>query len=408
MRKNVKAQFAFPGTLTGAACLMMLCALSEPTAPIRKGRVDAANRTPSATRSLSALNLEGPRWRNDGVSPASNTTGNLAQSRVIYIEKKFRRNLKTQTPFVRCAAPVDLPLNSGNTIDLFMYQTLAGNTAQTAEGTIGSGISVSVLSTLATIGEFGDFGNVSTLALATAVDRTLENMGVEFSYRAALSINETTRNVADGLSAIDPSVLIKLPAASTTAFTVNSINQIRAAIASLGGRSVPPPEGEEVFCGVIHPFTWGDAYIGGTGTGTGAIEILKHTVEGQAKIEALPAVNQEEAVELPGTGVRFYLSNIVTQTANFQGVTGLTGLSTYIFGWDGVLRITLKARGDTNMGEGDWQGVKATVKEWPDSSPSDPSGMIGGAVSYRYHYVASPPPDVTMRARIIQAASGIS
>jgi hypothetical protein len=60
------------------------------------------------------------------------------------------------------------------------------------------------------------------------------------------------------------------------------------------------------------------------------------------------------------------------------------------------------------MGEGDWQGVKATVKEWPDSSPSDPSGMIGGAVSYRYHYVASPPPDVTMRTRIIQAASGIS
>jgi hypothetical protein len=387
MKGNPKANFAFGQTYTGAVCLMMLSALSRTPEPLRQ---------------------VGPRWRNDGVSPASNTTGNLPQSRVIYIEKKFRRNLKTQTPFVRCAAPVELPLNSGNTIDLFMYQTLGADVSQTAEGTIGSGISVSVLSTLATIGEFADFGNVSTLALATAVDRTLENIGVEFAYRAGLSLSELTRNIADGENSIDPSVLIKLPASSTTTYTVNSINQIRAAISSLGGRSVPPPEGEEVFCGVMHPFTWGDCYIGGTGTGTGAIEILKHTVEGQAKIEALPAVNQEEAVELPGTGARFYLSNIVTQTTNFQGVTGLTALNAYTFGWDGVLRISLKARGDTAYGDGDWQGIKATVKEWPDSSPSDPSGMIGGAVSYRFHYVASPPPDVIMRTRIIQAASGIS
>jgi hypothetical protein len=66
--------------------------------------------------------------------------------------KKFRDNLKAQTPFVACSERLDLPTKSGNQYEMFMYVPFAPNTAQTAEGTVGSSISISVLNTVATIG----------------------------------------------------------------------------------------------------------------------------------------------------------------------------------------------------------------------------------------------------------------
>lgn len=49
-----------------------------------------------------------------GYTPAQNTTSNLPQSTVKYYDKKFRENLKAQTPFVACAERLDLPMKSGN------------------------------------------------------------------------------------------------------------------------------------------------------------------------------------------------------------------------------------------------------------------------------------------------------
>lgn len=63
-------------------------------------------------------------------------------------------NLKAQTPFVRCAERRELPLNSGNQLELFMYNTFGANTAQVSEGTVPTGISASVGTTTATIGEY--------------------------------------------------------------------------------------------------------------------------------------------------------------------------------------------------------------------------------------------------------------
>lgn len=87
-------------------------------------------------------------------SPAGNQQSNLPQSTVKFYDKKFRDNLKAQTPFVACSERLDLPTKSGNQYEMFMYVPFAPNTAQTAEGTVGSSISISVLNTVATIGEY--------------------------------------------------------------------------------------------------------------------------------------------------------------------------------------------------------------------------------------------------------------
>lgn len=52
-------------------------------------------------------------------------------------------------------------------------------------------------------------------------------------------------------------------------------------------------------------------------------------------MEDLPSADLTEVFELPGTGVDFFQTNLVTMTGSYKSTTG-TALRTYIFGRDGV------------------------------------------------------------------------
>jgi N4-gp56 family major capsid protein len=340
-------------------------------------------------------------------TPAGNLQGNLPQSTVKYYDKKFRENLKAQTPFVACSERLDLPTKSGSQYEMFMYVPLAANTSQTTEGTVGSSITVNVLTTTATIGEYADFANFSSLSLATAIDNTVENVAREMSYRLGESLSGLVRATADGASSIDSSVLVQLGASSTTVFNTLTLNQIRNSVQSLAGRSVRPyDEASKAFCGVIHPFALGDVLA--DGANNSPIDILKHTPVGLARMEDLISVDLTEMIELPGSGVHFFQTNQVTQTANYKGVTGLTALRTYIFGRDGIYSIKLGAQGDTEFGDGEWSNIKPNITQNAAPSVADPEGLIQGWTSYKVHFTTSLGPDTTVRIREIDAASAIS
>lgn len=342
-----------------------------------------------------------------GYTPAGNLQSNLPQSTVKFYDKKFRENLKAQTPFVACSERLDLPKNSGNQYELFMYIPLAANVAQTTEGTVGSSIAVSVLNTTATIGEYADYANFSSLSLATAIDNTVENVAKEMSYRLGESLSGLVRATADGANAVDASVLTQLAASSTSSFTTLSLSQIRNSVQSLAGRSVRPfDEASKAFCGVIHPFALGDVLA--DSTNNSPIDILKHTPVGQAKMEDLISVDLTEMIELPSSGVHFFQSNQVTSTANYKSVSGLTALRTYIFGRDGIFSIKLGAQGDTEFGDGEWQNIDCNIVQNADPTVADPEGLIPGWTSYRVHFTTSLGPDTTIRIREIDAASAIS
>jgi hypothetical protein len=290
---------------------------------------------------------------------------------------------------------------------MFMYVPLAGNTAQTTEGTVGTSISVSVLNTTATIGEYADYANFSSLSLATAIDNTVENVAREMSYRLGESLSGLVRATADGANSVDSSVLTQLAASSLTSFSTLSLSQIRASVQSLAGRSVRPfDEASKTFCGVIHPFALGDVLA--DTSNNSPIDILKHTPVGQAKMEDLISVDLAEMIELPSTGVRFFQSNQVTTTSNYKSVSGLTALRTYIFGRDGIFSIKLGAQGDTEFGDGDWQNINCNITQTAEPSVADPEGLIPAWTSYKVHFTTSLGPDTTVRIREIDAASAIS
>lgn len=330
-----------------------------------------------------------------GYNPSSNQTSNLPQSRVIYYDKRFIENLKAQTPFVRCAERRELPLNSGNQLELFMYNTFGANTAQVSEGTVPSGIAASVGTTTATIGEYADYANFSSLSLATAIDPVVENVGRELSYRLGQSLSQIVRAVIDGANSIDASVSTYLGSNKMT------VNNIRAQVQSLAGRAVLPfNEAEALFAGVIHPFVVGDV-LNDT-SNNAAVDILKHTVPGLQRMDDLVSVDLKDTLEFPASGVAFFQSNLVTLGAQTNSYR------TYIMGKDGVIAIRLGGRGDTALEDGNWRNIECNVIQNAPLSVADPSGLIPGWTSYRVHFTATLPPDTTMRLRVIDATSAIS
>jgi N4-gp56 family major capsid protein len=339
-----------------------------------------------------------------GYNPASTTINALPQASVIFYDKSFVENLKLWTLFIRCSTRRPLPMNSGNKLELFMYQPFAANTAQISEGTVGSGITPTVLTNTTTIGQFGDYVSLSDYALETAIDDALGNLREEIAYRAALSINIVHRNVIDTAASIDSSV----NGLSLAYTAVQTKTTFVAMVQSLQGRGVKPfDQAADRFVGLIHPFAVGDAL--NDVAVNGITDIAKFgAVRGTKDADALYELPGEEPSVLDVSGIRWYSCQMVTQTPNYLGHSGITAFRTYLFGKDSNFSISLGAKEGAKIGDGEWRNISTELVKNPATSAADPVGVIGGWTSYNLKYAASLGPDTTMRLRYSDAPSNIS
>jgi hypothetical protein len=339
---------------------------------------------------------------------ASNLQSNLIQTQAVHFESKFRSNLKHETVFLMCTARIQWQPQTGSTYVMYMYPTLAANVVQTAEGTLpGIGITLTPTNSTAVIGEYSDYATVSSRAMATAIDDVPGNIGKEMSYQLGQSLSAIVRTLADTAYTYDSSALVKLAASSTTVFTTLSLNVIRNQTMSMLGRAIHPLGDEAMFPGVIHPFAEGD--VDQDTSNNSPIDIAKHTEEGLAMLDNFVSTDLVKRVEYPSSNVRFFRTGLVTTIPNFQSVSGLTGLSTYLFGQDGVFSYDMAAPGDTAFDDGRWEGIECYLERNFQKSAYDLAGVIQGGASYKCHFTASFGPDLsTARLRVIQAASAVS
>jgi hypothetical protein len=336
-----------------------------------------------------------------GYSPASANTSNLPQSVITHYDKEFVKNLKPNVQYLRCANPRELPPMSGNQHQLFMYSPFGANITQTSEGTVGTGIPPVVLTNSSRIGQWSDYVNFSDYALALALDPALDNIEKEMALRLALTVGTITKNVVDGANVIDASALIQKAAASPLV-----LPDLTSAVQSLRGRNVLPFDmSTNEFYGIIHPFCVGD--VRNDSANNSLTDILKHTSEGQGKLEELPAPDGEEVQLLKMSGLLLFESTLVTQTPNYKS-SGNTSQRTYIFGNEGVIRISLGKKFGIEVGEGDWRNLKLWMMKQDVPSPSDPARVIGGWTSYNTLYTATFTPDPVMRVRMIDSVSNVS
>ncbi len=336
-----------------------------------------------------------------GVSPASNLTTNLPQSVVTQFDKVFVENLKGNTPWVRCTNRRQLDENSGNRLVLFMYENLpAPPLTQAPEGTIQTGLTVSVVQNTSIIGNYADYMNISTYALQTAIDPALEALGVQMAYRLAQVINMIIQNTADGANAVDPLVGHLSKVGSAPLVTTD----ITTAVQSLQGINALPFQDGRYF-GVTHPFSVGDILV--DKAWNGLVDVLKRTAQGNERLKELPAPDGDAVTVMDWGGATFFQSTFVHQTPDYSGTTQ-TGLRTYLVGREGVIGISFGAKENTQIGEGNWRNLAVWVRRLTEPSGYDPSRMIGGFASYNTMYTATLPPDPTQRIRYIDAVSTIS
>ena len=336
-----------------------------------------------------------------GVSPASNLTSNLPQSVVTQFDKIFIENLKGNTAWMRATSRRQLDENSGNKLVLFMYSNLpAPPITQAPEGTIQTGLTISVVQNTSTIGNYADYMNISTYALQTAIDPALEALGVQMAYRLAQIVNIIIQNTADGANAIDPLVGHLSKTGSATIATTD----ITTAVQSLQGVNALPFEDGRYF-GITHPFSVGDIMV--DKNNNSLVDVLKRTAEGNERLKELPAPDGDAVTVLDWGGATFFQSTFVKATPNYSGTTQ-TGLRTYLTGRDGVISVGFGAKENTQIGDGNWRNLNVWVRRLTEPSGYDPSRMIGGFASYNTMFTATLPPDPVQRIRYIDAVSTIS
>ena len=78
------------------------------------------------------------------------------------------------------------------------------------------------------------------------------------------------------------------------------------------------------------PFALGDVLA--DNSNDSPIDILKRTPQGYSRLDEIISTDLTEVIEIPTSGVSFFQSNLVTTTASYKSVAGLTALRTYIFG----------------------------------------------------------------------------
>lgn len=343
-----------------------------------------------------------------GISPASNLTTNLPQSTVTKFDKIFIANLKGMTPWVRATTRRMIEENSGNKLQLFEYVNLpAPPTTQTPEGTIGTGLTVSVIQNTSTLGQFGDYCNLSDYAMGTAIDNTLEALGVQMSYRMAQVVNILIQNTADSANALDPATGALSKNATTHVATVD----VTAAVQSLAGRNVLPMETGNYF-GIIHPFIVGD--ILSDQANNSLVDVIKRAPNGLETMRELHSPDGDGIPIIDWGGVTFFQSTFVTKTPNYASGTG-TALRTYIVGRDAVIGVSFGGKDHVQIGEGDWRNLNVWIRRLTEPTGFDPARMIGGFSSYNFMYTVTLPPDTNpgggtpiSRLRYIDATSAIS
>lgn len=332
-------------------------------------------------------------------SPAANTVSSMIQAQATEFDKLFVKNLKGNTPAIHCTQKRYQSMHAGVNRQIYMYDTLAGNTTQAADGVVGSPIQLNVETTSCTLGEWNDFTNYSAFTLAASLDQPVESGNKEMAYRAGQTLNTLSRLVADSAVNIDANVT-----STGSSGAVLTLPNVRSMKQELVGRSVQPQAGGK-FRGLIHPFVLGDLW-NGSSVNASVVDFWKYTGEGQRKYDELAGGDQDIPIELPGTGVVFWQTPFVTQVASLSGTS--TGLCTYVFGDESEFSIFLKVPGDTAVEGGDWRTIKTTMVSNYAASSYDPTATIGGSVAYRFHVAFMLPPDLTQRLRISQNLSAIS
>jgi N4-gp56 family major capsid protein len=301
-------------------------------------------------------------------TPASvvSTSSGLAHGVRAYYNRKALENIYANTIFDRPCTEFTLPKNNGKVVEMFRYNLLGAvsTTPTAAEGTVGSAQFTPASKTLlCSVAQYDDFISTSDFNIATAIDDVLENYARLLGIQAGLTVDTIIRGVFDGDAG---STSITLTGAS---FNRKDLGLFRA---KLSGTNVAPnPIGRGAYYVICHPNITYD--LTNDPNAGGYLDVTKTAAPDMAVMRKLE--HQGYIGTINGCSV-FESTNVY--------VSGATN-RVYAFGKDCAGIVKLSGMGPTTQADPANFRVNL-IKGNPNGTIQDPTGVIGGVVSYKFYF----------------------
>ncbi|MHA2642885.1 MAG: N4-gp56 family major capsid protein [bacterium JZ-2024 1] len=305
------------------------------------------------------------------VTPVGNLTTSVGMAHLVatYYSRRALDRLQATTVFREPCMTDLVPKREGRTIQWYRFDNLSATTTPSPEGDVGTSQTLSTNIVAATLSQYSAFITFSTFLTDTAIDPVIESAADLLSYHGALSVDTITRTVIDN----------DFSAFSATLFsTYPTAEDVRGGLARLHGINAMPFEKDGNFIVILHPYNWFD--IVNDPSANGFADLFKYTTVSGSPTNNLNKVRNPEEI----AGVRWL------RTTNVKFTSGSPNLyRMYMFARNGLGCAALSGVAPTEVMDPNTQKFKINVLRGGRPELYDPTGEIGGAVSYRFTYVAS-------------------
>lgn len=301
--------------------------------------------------------------------PITNTSGSnvLSQLYGYSLNRKALSILRTKFRFLALCMPDMLEKREGKTRVWYRYTNLAAASNASAEGVVGTSISVPPSKTVSAVAaQYADFLTVSDVLRDTAPDPVLENMADAMGFRAGLTVDNVTRAVFDN----------ETGANQTPLSTYLSVRDFRASDFILQGRNVPYMT-NGFYEALTHPYTCFD--VVNDPSANGLADIFKYT-----------APEKAAGIKIEDRGQVTMVANCkITQSTNVLQTSGTPNKwRTYVVGADAVGTVSLAGYEPSKIVDPNKESFRVYTEVVKTPSVANPTGQIGGFVSYNFLHVA--------------------
>ena len=182
------------------------------------------------------------------------TTTTLANDQpAAFYDRLLLQRLLPNLAHQRFAQKRIIPLNTGKTINIRRFESIAANTTALTEGTVPAGeASLTITALTSTVSQYGDFVQIDDMVDLTSIDPVLTETAAMLGEQAGNSLDQVIRGVITAGTAVQYAGGVASRATVASA-DILSVTEIRKAKRTLSNKNARPVDGSN-FVGIIHPF----------------------------------------------------------------------------------------------------------------------------------------------------------
>lgn len=297
-------------------------------------------------------------------SSGSNTLGNLKSN---YLINRALDQLRPNFVFGGVCDPDDIPKREGKQIMWYRGTNLAAATTGVAEGIVPTSLNLAPIKPItAIVTQYTDYINLTDILLATAPFDVMAKAADDLGFRAGYTVDNVTRGVIDAEVG---------DAIATALGTFLQGKDFASAGHILQGRNVPY-FADGYYKAFTHPYTAFDVVT--DPSAGGVLDVYKYTSPDKAG-----GISREDRGMVTQIGLcKLY------QSTNVKATSGTPNLwRSYIFGKGGMGCASLAGKGPSKVTDPNKQLFKVNSM-MTEMGVANPTGSIGGVVSYNFTYVA--------------------